>query len=114
MQYTIRAPMHSFSGRMHGVRFSAGSAQAELSDDDVAWFREREYQVEEVVSPDASYPELQAEAKALGISASGKKEELAEAIANEKGRLAAEAQSGVAGPDQAAGSADNDESESGS
>jgi hypothetical protein len=90
MHYTIRAPMPTFDGNMHDVRFHAGTGVAELEDSDVAWFQKRGYAVEPVVPEDGEgprYPELQAEAKALGLPASGKKAELAAAIAEERLRL---------------------------
>jgi hypothetical protein len=90
MQYQITAPMATFVGSVNDVRFYAGVGTAELDDAGARYFTERGYTIEPLADPEASYADLQAEAKALGIPASGKKDEIAARIADEKARLAAE------------------------
>ena len=94
MKSTVRAPMPTFTGSIGGLRFHAGVVEAELEEAQAKWFRDRGYSVIEPPTADeeSTYSELQAEAKELGLPATGKKADLAAAIANERGRLAAEAQ----------------------
>jgi hypothetical protein len=105
MQYLIRAPMATFTGSVNRVRFYAGVGQADLDEASAAWFTKRRYGLEEVAPglDEKSYPELQAEAKALGLPASGKRAELVEAIAAEQARLAAEDATTAPEQGQAAG-----------
>lgn len=86
--YTIFAPGGAFTGNMKGIAFTAGIAHASLDDTQAGWFEQRGYLVEPVAGPEASYPDLQAQAKELGIPATGKKDELAAAIAAELERQA--------------------------